>query len=123
MLGEDGSISLAPATSLGFDTYFSAFFEAHWWTHTRLSRAVLRVVVDGACTVRVLRRCEGRYDLLHERSCEGEFGPQELLFDVTDDSVNFRQRGLVFLEVSAHHAGPARFVEASWHAAETAPQS
>ncbi len=121
VLCDDGSISLAPATSLGFDTYFSAFFEGHWWGHTRLSRLVLRVVVDGACTVRVLRRCGPRYDLLHEQGCEaGGFGPQELLFSVADDSVNFRQRGLVFLEISAHHAGPARFVEASWHAPEAA---
>ncbi len=122
MLGEDGSISLAPATSLGFDTYFSAFFEGHWWAHTRLARLVLRVVVDGACTVRVLRRCDAQYDLLHEHSREaGEFGPQELRFLIADDSVNFRQRGLVFLEVSAHHGGTARFIEASWHAAEAAP--
>lgn len=122
VLCEDGSISLAPATSLGFDTYFSAFFEGHWWAHTRLQRLVLRVVVDGACTVRVLRRVDAQYDLLHERHCEaGGFGPQELQFPICDDSVNFRQRGLVFLEVSAHHGADVRFVEASWHAAEAAP--
>ncbi len=122
VLCDDGSISLAPATSLGFDTYFSAFFEGHWWAHTRLTGLILRVVVEGACTVRVLRRCGAKYDLLHEHGCEaGAFGPQELRFSIVDDSVNFRQRGLLFLEVSAHHGGKARFIEASWHAAEAAP--
>ncbi len=122
VLLDDGSITIAPGTSLGFDTYFSAFFEAHWWLHTELEQVVLRVLVEGACTVRVLRR-EGRaYHLLHEHTCDPiDANTRELRFVIADESINFRQHGLLFFEISANQGSAGRFVEASWHAGKRAP--
>lgn len=119
-LQPDGSICIAPSTSLGFDTYFSAFFETHWWLHTRLSALLLRVVASGPCTIRVLRRQGPHYHLLHEETVSSDdHEPHEMRFVIEPEALNFRQYGLLFFEISAHHTGSARFIDASWHALDS----
>ncbi len=109
--GEGGSISLTPGTTLFFDTYFGSFFESHWRLNTRMRRLSLSVRVSGPCLVRVKRRAVGVDQVLGEARTES--GTRTLGFVIPDISMNFREYGLLFFEVTALGPG-ASFREAAW---------
>ncbi len=109
--GEGGFISVAPGTTLFFDTYFGAFFESHWRLNTRMRRLSLSVTVTGPCMVRVKRRSVGVDQLLGEARTGS--GTRTLGFAIPDISMNFREYGLLFFEVTALGPG-ATFREAAW---------
>ncbi len=108
---ERGFISMAPGTTLFFDTYFSGFFESHWRLNTRMRRLSLSVTVSGPCIVRVKRRSVGVDQLLGE--VRTDVGTRTLGFAIPDSSMNFREYGLLHFEVTALGPGVV-FREAAW---------
>ncbi len=120
----DGSIALGGGTTLSFDTYFGGFFEPHWRMSTRLRSLVLSVTVEGPCIVRLRRRSIGVDRLLAEQEVrqEGrqEAGRQTRRFEIKDGSINFREYGMLYFEVTAY-ADDVRFRAASWDAAADDP--
>ena len=106
-----GVISLAPGTTLFFDTYFGAFFESHWRLNTGMRRLSLSVTVSGPCLVRVKRRSVGLDQVLGE--ARTGTGTRTLGFAIPDTSMNFREYGLLHFEVTALGPG-ASFRDAAW---------
>ena len=106
-----GVVSLAPGTTLFFDTYFGAFFESHWRLNTGMRRLSLSVTVSGPCIVRVKRRSVGLDQLLGEARTGA--GTRTLGFAIPDTSMNFREYGLLHFEVTALGPGAA-FRNAAW---------
>ena len=114
-LQTDGSIALLPGTTLLFDTYFGAFFEAHWRLNTSLKTLRLSVTVRGACTVRLLRRAIGVNMLVAETRVAASGHAQTVVLSVPDRTSNFREYGLLYFEVTASATGAgAEFLQASW---------
>lgn len=114
-LQADGEISLLPGTTLVFDTYFGAFFEAHWRLNTRLQTLRLSVTVRGTCVVRLLRRAIGVNMLVAETRVATTGHAQTVTFSVPDRSSNFREYGLLYFEVTASTTGSgAELIEAAW---------
>ncbi len=85
-----------------------------WRRHCRLDAVLLRVVVEGDCTIRVIRRASGGQRTLHEQAVEGG-GVIEIR--LPPDAISFRQYGMLALELQTG-AAPARFVEGAWLASE-----
>ena len=115
ILQADGGITLLAGTTVSFDTYFGGFFETHWRLNTRLQTLRLTVSVSGSCIVRLRRRSIGVDRLLAEQ----EAAPgdrQTLVFEIKDGSINFREYGMLYFEVTALGEA-ARFLEAAWTAA------
>ncbi len=115
ILQPDGSVSLGAGTTLSFDTYFGGFFEAHWRMNTQLGELVLSVSVGGPCIVRLRRRSIGVDRLLAEEETGGA-GRHVLRFGIEDASINFREYGLLYFEVTAL-SDEARFLDAAWQTA------
>lgn len=114
-LASDASIAIGPGTTVTFDTYFGAFFEANWWTRTRLREVELQVAAAGRCTVRVLRRVGDTVHLLSQETIAADPSvPLRLV--VRAETASFRQHGMVYFEIAADRGEPARLVRASWHA-------
>jgi galactofuranosylgalactofuranosylrhamnosyl-N-acetylglucosaminyl-diphospho-decaprenol beta-1,5/1,6-galactofuranosyltransferase len=88
-------VSVRRGTVLTTDTYFNAFFEDYWRTHTRLAKLDVRLCVSGAATVRVFRRPEaGGRQQLAEASFDG--AEAELQLSVPEPQ---GESGLLFFEI------------------------
>ncbi len=113
ILQADGSVAIGAGTTLSFDSYFGGFFEPYWRLNTRLGTLVLAVSVSGPCIVRLRRRSIGVDRLLAEQEVEDGDGPQTRHFEIDDASLNFREYGMLYFEVTAQARG-VRFLQASW---------
>ena len=111
----DGSIAVGQGSLLAFDTYFGAFFEPLWRAHTTLGNLSLRLRVEGAPVLRILRRAPGQLTLLHEAVVNGSADVAVQL-----ETLNFRQDGLVFFELLARDR-PVTFHHACWVTHEPPP--
>ena len=88
-------IELGPATQLSFDTYFNSFFEAPWHRITGLRSVSVQVDVEGAGLLRIYRRALDRHTLVLEEPVDS--GTSR--FCIPIETVNFRQQGVLSLEL------------------------
>jgi galactofuranosylgalactofuranosylrhamnosyl-N-acetylglucosaminyl-diphospho-decaprenol beta-1,5/1,6-galactofuranosyltransferase len=114
----DGALAVSAGTTVCFDTYFNAFFEQQWRLYTRLGDLALRVAVEGDCVLRVCRRTSSGEAVIAEQAIHGRFGQEIRL---PRESINFRQHGLLHVELTGTGiGGGATLREAAWVAANGA---
>ena len=92
-----GELSVAFGGVLRFDTYFNAFFEAQWRRYTTLQTLDLQVTLAGVATLRVYRHALDCKSLLVEQLA----GPGLCTVRIPPATLNFRQYGLLTLELTA----------------------
>jgi len=106
---ENKALLVAADSRLSFDTYFNSFFEATWRRHTNFGALKLRVEAEGTYDMRVFRRALGRRELVAEQVASS--GVTEMRFG--NDTLNFRQQGVLSLEITARD-GPVLWRNAAW---------
>ena len=111
----DGGLVIGEHTTVSFDSYFNAFFEATWRRNTTLSMLTLQLAIDGECDIRVYRRAMGDKILLAERTTAGP--TTEIHFG--DEGLHFRQLGHLSLEVSTRDT-PVHWRSGEWVCRATA---
>ncbi len=104
-----GELRVADGATLSFDTYFNGFFEAPWLRHTTLSSLNLEVTLAGKALLRVWRHALGRKTVV----CECSVGPGAIRLGVPLAAINFRQNGVLSVELSAVY-GPFSFLAGAW---------
>jgi galactofuranosylgalactofuranosylrhamnosyl-N-acetylglucosaminyl-diphospho-decaprenol beta-1,5/1,6-galactofuranosyltransferase len=114
--GNDGELRVARGVTLSFETYFNSFFEATWRRHTSLGVLKLQIEAEGRYEIRVFRRALGRRDLVAQQTAGS--GVTELRF--ADDALNFRQHGVLSLELTALN-GPVVWRSAAWLSEQPVP--
>ncbi len=108
-VADDGTMAIGEQTTLNFDTYFNAFFEAPWRRNTVLGRLTLRLKITGECDIRVFRRTPDATSVMAERSVTGPV--VEFHFD--DDGMHFRQQGVLSVELTTHKS-PVQWLGGEW---------
>ena len=114
--GALGSLRMAPAAVLSFDTYFNSFFEAQWRRNTGLGAALLKMTVTGSGMLRIYRRALGRVVLLHEQPVTSG----QAVVRLADEGINYRQHGTLAAELTAGGEGMV-FVSGAWCSEAPAP--
>ena len=106
---EDGRLHVGSGGRLCFDTYFNGFFESHWRRYTALDDLSLRITVCGPALLRLYRHALDRKVLVGEQ----RLGSGETQIDMGRRASNFRQHGLLTIELIAV-GDPFVFEEAAW---------
>ena len=106
---ERDGLHLAADAALSFDTYFNAFFEAQWLRYTTLQSLLLHVTLSGTALLRVWRHALGSKSVVTERIA----GPGLCRVAIPLPGVNFRQHGVLSVEISAVD-GPVSFLSGAW---------
>ena len=108
--GEAGALHVGPGGVLSFDTYFNAFFEAQWHRHTSLRTVMLRITLSAPATLRIHRLALGRKTLVREQAA----GAGTAWVGIESPAINFRQHGLLCVELSAVGEEGFTFVAGAW---------
>ena len=114
---DDGELQVASGGGLSFDTYFNGFFESQWQRYTALESLELQLTLTGTARLRIHRQALGRKVLVFEQLA----GPGTCSFPVAFQTVNFRQHGLLSVELSATE-GDFSFRAGAWLTNDTPMQ-
>ena len=107
----DGGLTLQTGSRISFDTYFNAFFERQWRTHTSVRDVHLNLELDGRAVLRLWRRAVGDCDLLLHESIVS----QSASIAIPQPGAHPRQSGLVWFDATALDA-PVTIRSGSWSA-------
>jgi galactofuranosylgalactofuranosylrhamnosyl-N-acetylglucosaminyl-diphospho-decaprenol beta-1,5/1,6-galactofuranosyltransferase len=102
------TVELPDGATVEFDSYFNALFEGPIAELTAVEEVLLRVSVQGAAMLRVVRRAAGGTTTVLEREVAGG---ERLLLPIALARPGLR--GRLAVELSGHGPG-ARLVEAAW---------
>ena len=106
---QGNTLEAGPGGVLSFDTYFNGFYAEPWFRHTALRSLTLEIEIEGRAIVRIKRHALNHVAILHEEIA----GPGLVRIAVPCPTVNFRQHGLLTLELAA--AGEAfSFQRGAW---------
>ncbi len=112
-----GELYVPLGAVLSFDTYFNSFFEAQWRRHTAVDTIRLQVTLSGMAMLRIYRHALGRKLLLVEQLA----GPGTSTIAIPPAKLNFRQYGLLSVELSATE-GAFTFTAGAWVTPDTPMQ-
>ena len=104
-----GELLVAGGATLCFDTYFNGFFESLWLRHTALQSLDLEMTLTGTALLRVWRHALGHKAVV----CERHAGPGTCRISIPIAAINFRQSGMLSVELSATE-GPFSFLAGAW---------
>jgi galactofuranosylgalactofuranosylrhamnosyl-N-acetylglucosaminyl-diphospho-decaprenol beta-1,5/1,6-galactofuranosyltransferase len=102
------SVALPDGATVDFDSYFNALFEGPLAQLTAVEEVLLRVRVQGAATLKVVRRAAGATVTVLERDVGGG---ERLLLPIALAQPG--RRGRLSVELTGHGPG-ARLLEAAW---------
>ena len=111
---DGGTLNVERGGVLSFDTYFNAFFEAQWHRYTSLQSVMLQLTLSSPALVRVYRHALDDKVLVVEQDA----GPGTAWITIPIPSINFRQRGLLSVELTATQNAFA-FLGGAWVTGDT----
>jgi galactofuranosylgalactofuranosylrhamnosyl-N-acetylglucosaminyl-diphospho-decaprenol beta-1,5/1,6-galactofuranosyltransferase len=96
-IAECGALHIERGATVRFDTYFNVFFEAPWRRWTPLDSLRLRLSLSGTALLRIWRIALDAKTLIAEEVA----GPGTCSVTIPNPTLNFRQHGVLFAELTA----------------------